>query len=308
MLPKRISSMPWYALPETEAAQSLLWANIARRLRDGGVRDVPDRLARRQPFVRTFVDPRLLLGQCCGYDLIYGFASSVLLVATPRFRAPGCDGPQYSSFVIVRDDFHGHDLEALRGSVCAVNSLNSHSGTNALRALVAPLSRDGRFFSSVIVSGAHTRSLGLVRAGRADVMAIDCVLHALLGLHRPASLVGTRVLCSTPAVPAPPFITSAAADAALVAKLREAISGALLDPETREARSMMLLDGVEVLPLGAYGRIVELEGEAIHRGYTELHATGGCIRHLERRMARPAKSLAPEAGPIPLGAQAGPIR
>lgn len=37
-------------------------------------------------------------------------------------------------------------------------------------------------------------SLALLLAGEADVMAMDCVLHALLSWHRPTALSETRVL------------------------------------------------------------------------------------------------------------------
>jgi ABC-type phosphate/phosphonate transport system substrate-binding protein len=218
-------------------------------------------------------DPRLLIGQCCGYDLIYGFASSVELVATPRYAAPGCDGANYRSFVLVRHDCKADSLEGLRGSVCAINGFNSHSGTNALRALVAPLSQGGRFFSEVKVSGAHVNSLALLHAGEADVMAMDCVLYALLNRHRPRALDGTRVICWSEPVPAPPFITSAATERELSAKLPEMLAAALSDKASQAATASMLLDGVEFLPLEAYSRIVDVEGSALRHGYKELHAT-----------------------------------
>jgi ABC-type phosphate/phosphonate transport system substrate-binding protein len=116
-------------------------------------------------------------------------------------------------------------------------------------------------------------SLALLRAGKVDVMAIDCVLQALLSRHRPEALHGTRVLCWSDPVPAPPIITSATADRDLIEKLREALADVLSDEESREAREAMLLLGIEVLPLQNYARIVEIEAGALRNGYTELHAT-----------------------------------
>ena len=84
----------------------------------------------------------------------------------------------------------------MRGAVCAVNGLDSHSGTNALRGLVAPASREGRFFSEIKVTGTHAASIALVQNGEADVAAIDCVTHALIGRYRGEALKGTRVLGS----------------------------------------------------------------------------------------------------------------
>jgi len=274
----RIACLPWYDLSETRAAQDSLWSVVARRLVAKGVHGVPDYLSRGLPVPGLLADPRLLVGQCCGYDLVYGFADSVQLVATPRYRAPDCDGADYRSLILVRDDCRAGGLNELQGCVCAINSFNSHSGTSALRALVAPLSQGGRFFSEVKVTGAHMSSLAHLRAGEADVMAMDCVLHALLARHRPQALTGTRVLCRSEPAPAPPIVTSAAADGALVGALREALTEALSDEATSEARSAMLLDDIAFLPLQDYARIVEIEAAALRHGYTELHATTPAIR------------------------------
>ena len=273
----RIACLPWYELPETRHAQASFWSTLARCLRSAGVSGVPRRLTLGPPVPGFLTDSRLLFGQCCGYDLIYGFAGSVQLVATPCYDAPGCDGPDYRSFVLVRGDDPSQCLDDLRGRVCVVNAFNSHSGTNALRALVAPLSRNGRFFSTVKVSGAHMNSLALLRAGEADVMAMDCILHALLRRHRPAALNGLRVLIASEPAPAPPFITAAAADRSEIDRLRAALRAALSDDAGRGARSMMLLKGVRQLSLHDYGRIVEIEGMALRHGYTELHATSPAV-------------------------------
>ena len=114
-------------------------------------------------------------------------------------------------------------LADLRGKVAAINQPDSHSGSNALRALIAPLGRDGRFFGRVEVGGSHAASLAMVAAGAADVAAIDCVSHALLARHRPAALAGTGVLCRTAAAPALPFVTRADAGADLIERLRAAL-------------------------------------------------------------------------------------
>ena len=269
----RIACLPWYELPETQAAQDSLWSILAQHLRRQGVRDVPECLTRGLSVLGMLADPELLFGQCCGYDLICGVAESIELVAAPRYSAPGCDGADYRSLVLVRNDCQADSPEGLRGSLCAINSFNSHSGTNALRGLVAPFSQNGRFFSKVKVSGAHLNSLALLHSGEVDVMAMDCILYALLNRHRPRALDGTRVLCWTEPVPAPPFITSVATEPDLMAKLREALSAALLDTASEVPTATMLLDGVEFLPLEAYSKIIDVEAAALRYGYKELHAT-----------------------------------
>ena len=168
-------------------------------------------------------------------------------------------------------------LDDLRGGTCVVNGFNSHSGTNALRALVAPLSRDGRFFGTVAVSGAHVDSLAMLRPGEADVMAMDCVLHALLVRHRPQALSGTRILCRTDLAPAPPFVTAWTADRTTVESLRAALADALSDRDAAAALATLLLRAIAFRPATDYARIVAIEATALAHGYMELHATSPAL-------------------------------
>jgi ABC-type phosphate/phosphonate transport system substrate-binding protein len=267
-----IACLPWYAMPETAPAQDALWAVVARHLRRAAI-DAPVRLARDVPVPGVFCDPDLLLAQCCGHDIVYGFSGSLTPLATPCYAALGCDGSNYRSFVLVRDDSRAIELADLRGATVAVNSFNSHSGANALRSLIAPLAEDGLFFGAVRVTGAHRASLALLLAGEADVMAMDGVLHALLTMHRPAALTGTRILAVTESAPAPPMVTSATAGEERVALIREALLAAIADPESVEPRAALFIAGLAVLSPADYQRIVEIEAEALRHGYFELHAT-----------------------------------
>lgn len=268
-----ISCLPWYHLPETEGAQDIFWVVLARHLRRQGVRHLPGRLTRGVSVQALLADPRMVFGQCCGYDLVYGFSATVGYLATPRYSAPGCGIGTYSSPILVREEAAVGDISGLRGRVAVINGFNSHSGANALRSVVAPFSRKGRFFSKVKVSGGHVRSLDMLVDGQADVMAIDCVLHALLLRHRPRALEGTRVIGQSAPVPAPPFVVSAAIPDDTRKRIREGLLEALVDPALVDARSILLLDGAELLPAHEYLKIVELEAVALRRGYFELHAT-----------------------------------
>ena len=187
-----LASLPMYDLPEVRPALAAWWGEIARQLRRQGVADVPGALDQEQPAGAAWSSPTLLLSQCCGADLMGAFAGRLVALATPCYRAPGCSGPRYASLVVVRTGAAVERLADLRGKVAAINHPDSHSGSNALRALIAPLARDGRFFGRVEVSGSHAASLAMVAEGAADVAAIDCVSHALLARHRPAALAGTR--------------------------------------------------------------------------------------------------------------------
>jgi ABC-type phosphate/phosphonate transport system substrate-binding protein len=141
---------------------------------------------------------------------------------------------------------------------------------NALRALIAPLGRDGRFFRAVEMSGAHSASLAMVARGEADVAAIDCVVHALLARHRPTALAGTRPLVHTASAAAPPFVTHARAGDDRARRLRAALVQAFEDPALAAAREDLLLAGIELLPLSAYVRIKAFERYAARHGFPVL--------------------------------------
>lgn len=265
--PDFIASLPWYDLEEVRPATDAFWAALAGRLRDRGV---PATLDRETPPDRQWASPRLLFSQACGYDLLLAHAAHLQVVATPRYGAPGCEGTAYRSFVVVRRDSPCRSVQDLRGARAAVNGRTSHSGMNAFRALVAPYLSRGRFFSEITFTGGHVRSLEHVTAGHVDVAAVDCVTYELLRRNRPAALEETRVLCTTPVCPAPPFVTSAARTPGEVDALRAALTETLRDPRLEDVRRTLLIEGADPLPVEAYRPIEELEREAIQSGCVEF--------------------------------------
>jgi ABC-type phosphate/phosphonate transport system substrate-binding protein len=259
----RLAGLPMYDLPEVRAATDDLWRGLARAFRREGLEGVPDRLRRDIPAPDLALHPDLLFAQTCGYPLTHRLAGRVRLVATPCYGARGCQGPHYTSLIVVRADERAGAVEEFEHRTAAVNALDSHSGCHALRALVAPLAtRDGRFFDRTLVTGSHRSSIAAVRSGEADLAAIDGVIHGLLERHAPGLLDGTRVLGMTPAAPGLPFVCADGTAADDLLRLRAGLVRAMADPDLRATRDSLLITDVEVLPLVAYERILELERSA----------------------------------------------
>jgi ABC-type phosphate/phosphonate transport system substrate-binding protein len=269
-----IASLPWYDLPEIRVATNLFWARLAESLRSRGFRGVPSTLDRGRPFPEQWTSGHLLFSQACGYDCLLPYSEHLQVAATPAYTAPGCRGPYYNSFVVVHKDSPADRFEDLRGARCVVNEMTSHSGMNALRALVAPLHRQGQFFANVQISGSHVYSLQAVGAREADVAAIDCVTYELLRRYRPESLRQVRVLCECTPMPAPPYVVGSQWAAGELLQVGAALSEALQDPALQAVKDTLLLDRVESLPLSAYQPIAALEQAALQRGYEELGACG----------------------------------
>ena len=199
-----------------------------------------------------------------------GMPGSCSLIATPHYGAEGCEGGKYASVVVVAQDVPATDVLHMSGAVCVVNGPESHSGMNALRALIAPTSRDGRFFSKVRVSGSHAASLAMLRNREADVASIDCVTYALLESYRPQALSGTRMLGWTYRAPAIPYVTRSDADDNIVARMRCALHDIFDNPDFRTTRQALYLKSLEVLPVQVYEQITELQVFSARAGYPVL--------------------------------------
>ncbi|MDX2313029.1 MAG: PhnD/SsuA/transferrin family substrate-binding protein, partial [Gammaproteobacteria bacterium] len=159
----------------------------------------------------------------------------------------------------------------LRGAVCTYNGCNSQSGYNTLRAAIAPLAGGDAFFSQVVKSGGHQRSIEMVASGNADMCAVDCVTYGMLARHRPAALSGTRVLATTQSAPGLPYVTRAGVDEDYLRRLRDGLSEAFADPQLTDVRDILMLAGMQVLDYDAYGCIDDMENAARDAGYAHIH-------------------------------------
>jgi ABC-type phosphate/phosphonate transport system substrate-binding protein len=267
---RRIAALPMYDFPALRAATDAFWSAIAVHLRAAGIADVPSALTRDIGHVETWRDPRLLFGQACQYPLAKSWHEAVRLVAIPAYAAPGCEGSRYRSAVIVRASDPAHRLADLRGRRCAVNERDSNSGSNLLRAAIAPLAAGGRFFSSVELTGGHLASAASVASGTADVAAIDCVTYAHIGRLHPELAARLRILDWTPSSPGLPYITARATDPISVSALRGALGEVQSDPALAAVRAALLLNGVDFAIDESYTEVRRLEADALARGYPEL--------------------------------------
>jgi ABC-type phosphate/phosphonate transport system substrate-binding protein len=194
----------------------------------------------------------------------------VRLVAIPAYSAPGCEGSRYRSAIIVRVEDPALRLEDLRGRRCAVNERDSNSGSNLLRAAIAPLAEHGRFFSSIELTGAHLASVRAVAEGRADVAAIDCVSYAHIRRFSPELTARLRILDWTPSSPGLPYVTARASDASIASALRAALAHVHADPALAAVRDALLLTGIDFAVDEDYVEVRQLERDARECGYPQL--------------------------------------
>lgn len=256
-----LASLPWYDLAEVRSAVDAFWQGLRRHLLEQGLA-APPQLNRVMPICQQWSHPELLLTQACGYDVVLSSRHELQLVATPSFRLEGLRPGHYRSLVVVRESSPYAELRELLGTRCAINNSTSHSGMNCLRFLLVQLHQRGAFFSKLMVSGSHRRSLELVTQGEAEVAAIDQVSFTLLQEHCPELTAGVRVIAETEQVPAPPYVTSRRASPDTVKRLRSALAAAFEDQATARCREVLLLEGVEFIELGEYEVIAQMEAKA----------------------------------------------
>ncbi len=267
-MPDRLASIAMYISPPPVAeATQALWAFLSDALKRAGMAAVPDTLDRAVRYDAAWMHPDLLLAQTCGYPYVTLLREKVRLVATPVYGLPGCEGPAKCSFIIVRKGAEVETLADLRGARAAINEPGSNSGVNLFRASIAPLARDGRFFSSVVETGGHGASIDAVTDGTADIAAIDCVTYGNTLRFDPQRLAGIRVLTETVKGPGLPFITRAEASDEEVAVLCQALQEAVAQPSLSHIRDALSLKGFVTLDDAAYEPLAALEREAHRLGY-----------------------------------------
>lgn len=264
-----VASLPMYDWPEVREAMDGFWSGLHRHLSAAGI-DAPAALDRRDDYKSIWLEPGLILSQTCGYPYVTRLRGQVQLVATPCYRAAGCEGPTYRSFLLVRRDSPFRRIGDLRGSRAIANSEDSQSGYSALRAVIAPHASRGRFFGEVTFSRGHRASMQAVAAGKADICATDAVCAALARRHLPDLMRELRIVAKSPAAPGLPFITATGTSPQRLAALRKGLAAAMRDKSLASARDALLLDGIEVLDDQAYDRVARIEARAIALGYPTL--------------------------------------
>jgi len=264
-----VAALPMYDFPEISAANDALWRRVAAGLRARGV-EAPHALARAPELSDLWRDPGLIFAQACGYPYMTALREAVVLIATPEYAFPGCEGADHRSFVIRSARDPRRALAAFRGSVAAVNAHDSNTGMNLFRAAIAPVAGGRPFFSEVIVTGSHAASLEAVAEQRAGLAAIDCVTFGLLGRFRPDLVARVAVVAKSPPSPGLPFVMSARQPAASLAAARESVFEALADTNLAEAHAALGLKGARILAAADYEREIDAEREAAAAGYPRL--------------------------------------
>jgi ABC-type phosphate/phosphonate transport system substrate-binding protein len=252
-----------YDMPERRPATEAWWAGLTRHWQMAGLRDIPE--AAHTPdgdLYELWQAPDLFIAQTCGFPLTHRLKDRVTLVGTPVYALDGCDGGSYHSVIVTRKDSDVRGLDEVAGKVAAINGYDSQSGWNALRHSLIGKGAPAR----IVETGGHRRSVAAVREGRADIAAIDCVSYAGLWQLAPQEVAPLRIIARSASAPALPFVTRRDIAPADLERLRAGLRAAMTDPALAGPRAAMQICGLEIVPLQAYDRLLEMEREADRAG------------------------------------------
>jgi phosphonate transport system substrate-binding protein len=189
------------------------------------------------PFASGRADAAFVCGP--SYALLRSAGAPVEIVpAAPVFDDPRNAGrPVYFSDVVVRRDHPARALEDLRGAVWTYNDRQSLSGWHRMlnRLEAAGLGAPEHFFSRLLPSGAHVRSIDLVSRSEADVSAVDSNVLLLERRRNPHLDGRLRVLESWGPSPIQPVLVRSALDPALKVSIADTLLALHLDTK-RQAR------------------------------------------------------------------------
>lgn len=207
----------------------------------------------------------LLFTQTCGYPLMTLLRDKVKVIGRPVYELPHATAGNHHSLLLARADDPRSALEDFFDSHGLVNSPDSNSGMNLLRHRLAPLQRDGRFFSAISYTGGHRDSLRALREGRGDLAAIDSVTYGYLARDHSEEVAGFKLVALSAPSPSLPFIGPAHLDDAAVQRIREALNQGL--PEFADALAIR-----EILPASAadYQILLDYRDAAARQGLPEL--------------------------------------
>jgi len=264
-----MAALPMYNVGDEVTGLYRLWLErILARLVQRGFREPVSLAEPDDSLLDWWQRDDLLLSQTCGYPLMTQLRERVVPLAIPAYRYAGCQSGFYRSALLVPAESPIRQLSDARGQRVVANQPDSHSGMNALRAAVAPLAEDGRFFGSVTWSGSHIASVEALLAGSADLAAIDAVTHAYLLRQRPDLKTALRRIGWTAPAPGLPLI----AGRRVPPQWRSVLTGLIVASSQQDRVILDALGIGRFVPCHwrDYRTILSLEASAQQHGYPEL--------------------------------------
>ena len=238
-----IAALPMYDRPATRGAYQALWSLVRDRLRAHGIA-APHALDHGVAYNAVWDRDDLVLGHICNLPYRRRYRDRLTAIGASDYAIAGCAPGYYRSCFVVRRDDPATTLRTFHTARIVANAQDSQSGYGVL----ADLARaQGVALPALTWTGSHDASVAALRAGRADLAAIDAHTWDLMQADTPG-LDELRVIGLSPASPGQTFVTGPGRDPApYLRALNDAIAGL-----SHPTRRILRLRGVVPLPASAY--------------------------------------------------------
>ena len=245
-LPRPVASLPMYDWPEMRDAHDEFWGQLTKRFQAAGI-NAPSLLRHDASDESHWLDRDLLVGQTCGYPYSTRLHGRVKYLATPVYEVEGCNGPNYSSALVVHRQSNW-TLDNLQTARFAYNSRDSLSGYRSVKQMFG---KPERFFEAMIETGSHRTSAACVADASADVAALDAVCWHLLQQFEPQTAQTLKVIGWTKKQPALPLITSLQTPDKTITMMQSILTGF-------NEKNALAISGFKILASDAYDTIARL--------------------------------------------------
>lgn len=150
--------------------------------------------------------------------------------------------PIYFSDVVVHRDSPYTSFDDLRGCTWAYNQRTSHSGWSVVSCHLRKRENTHEYFSALVETGSHLRSLSLVLNRVTDATAIDSQVLDVFCLQHPEQAASLRVIESLGPSPIPPVVIASTIDPNLKRRIQDIL---LTLHEDSIAASILLRGAIE---------------------------------------------------------------
>jgi len=150
------------------------------------------------------------ISHICGLPLVSQFQKKLIPLCTPHFDLDELEGPNYFSYFMVSKASLINSVKETKGLVAAINSHDSHSGTNVFRSEIEFTKKLGLFddfYKKIVITGSHKNSIENIISHEVDIACIDAISYANIKRAEPEIADELRIIGRSIISPAPPFVT-----------------------------------------------------------------------------------------------------
>ena len=175
--------------------------------------------------------------------------------------APSVNGrPAYQSYIIVHKESPLVSFSGLKGRPFAFTDPKSNTGKLYPTYLLKTMGRTPeRFFSRIVYSYSHNKSIEMVAKRLVDGAAVESIVYEHMLKKDSPYVAQTRIIKRSPAYGMPPVVVTKNIDPALKTKLRNAFLGMHKTAAGKAILSAMMVDGFTDVSDKNYDTIREME-------------------------------------------------